>query len=573
MTGARPTEPLRHRRRVHRDGGRDHGRHAERRAEVEAVLAEHGLLAAPSRRAPGRPHGGAGEPAPDLAPRLRRALSSLGPVFAAYGRYLSSRPDLLPPRDCLELAAIPDCSEPAGADELRASLCRELGQPLETVLRELEEEPEESRLLFQVHRARLVTGEAVALRLRRPELDGFLETDLDLLAAVDLPLSVEEGVPVPVEEVAADFRRSLHRLIDLEREAEALEALADRASGAGRAFGPFAAPGLLRVPAVHRRLATPALLVHERLEGTAIEDLAASALADAVARRALAGRLALLWLELALAGEPFPAEARGGALRLLSDGRIALSGGGLVRLRDAARVNLRSYLLAAAGREPAEALVHLLAEMTPGEHALGEERLRLRARQVVPFRDGAWSAGADELAEHLFLQWRVARECGYRPQAHLVAFCRGLATTAQLCRAVALEHDPLRPAIEEVRRHGGMDELRGLVSPAGAAGWGAALEPHARLLFELPQRLDEVLSMLARGETLIRLEVSEPPEAERRRGSLPGLLALALAIVAVAAVTQRLADPALAGVWAERAGALLLLGLGALLLRAIGRLG
>jgi hypothetical protein len=154
-----------------------------------------------------------------------------------------------------------------------------------------------------------------------------------------------------------------------------------------------------------------------------------------------------------------------------------------------------------------------------------------------------------------------------------VAFYRGLATTAQLCRAVAPEHDPLRPAIEELRRRGGMDELRGLVSPAGAAGWGAALEPHARLLFELPQRLDEVLSMLARGETLIRLEVSESPETERRRGSLPGLLALALAIVAVAAVTQRLADPALAGVWAERAGALLLLGLGALLLRAIGRLG
>ena len=576
MTGARPIEPLRHRGRVPRDGDRDGGRRAERRAAVEAVLAEHGLLAAPSRRAPGRLAGGGAAPAPDLAPRLRRALSSLGPVFAAYGRYLSARPDLLPPRDCLELAGVPDRAEPCGADELRAALLRELGRPIEAVLRELEEEPEESRLLFQVHRARLVTGEAVTLRLRRPELDGFLETDLDLLAAVDLPLSAEEGVPVPAEEVAGDFRRSLERLIDLEREAEALAALAGRTADAGRAFGPFAAAGLLKVPAVHRRLSTPALLVHERLDGIPVEDLTAAggpALADAVAGRALAARLALVWLQLALEGEAFPAETRGGFLRLLPDGRVALLGGGLVRLREAARAHLRDYLFTAAGHEPAEALGALLAEMTPGEHALGEERLRLRARQVVPFRDGAWSAGADELAEHLFLQWRVARECGYRPQAHLVAFYRGLATTAQLCRAAAPEHDALRPAIEELRRRGGMDELRGLVSPAGAAGWGAALEPHARLLLELPQRLDELLSMLARGETLIRLEVSDPPESDRRRGSLAALAALALAILAVAVAAHRLADPALAGVWAERVGAVLLVGLGALLLRAVVRLG
>ena len=575
MTGARPSEPLRHRARAERRGGRHSGAHAERRAAVETVLAEHGLLAVPSRRAPGRPAGGGGEPAADLAARLRAALSELGPVFAAYGRYLSARPDLLPARDCLELARLADRAEPLAPDEIRAALERELGGPVEAVLRELEEEPEESRLLFQVHRARRVSGEAVTLRLRRPRLDELLESDLDLVAAVALPLSTEEGVPVPAGDVIADFRRSLRLALDLEREAEALASLAERGPLAGGAPGPFGGSPL-RVPAVDRRLSTPALLVHERLDGAALDELAASPdlpLADAVARRAVAVRLALLWLELALRGEAFPAEGRGGGLRLLPDGRIALLGGGLVRLRESARSHLRDYLFAAAGPEPAEALGHLLSEMTLGEHAVGEERLRLRARQVVPFRDGAWSAGADELAEHLFLQWRVARECGYRPQAHLVAFYRGLATTAQLGRALAPEHDPLRPAIEELRRRGGIEELRGLVSPTGAGGWGAALAPHARMLFELPQRLDEVLSMLARGETLIRLEVSDPPESDRRRGSLAALAALALAILAVAVAAHRLADPALAGVWAERVGAVLLVGLGALLLRAVVRLG
>src|SRR5687768_14536316 len=44
--------------------------------------------------------------------RLREALVELGPVFAGFGRYLSSRIDLLARRDCLELAAIGDRGEP-----------------------------------------------------------------------------------------------------------------------------------------------------------------------------------------------------------------------------------------------------------------------------------------------------------------------------------------------------------------------------------------------------------------------------------------------------------------------------
>ncbi len=127
--------------------------------------------------------------------------------------------------------------------------------------------------------------------------------------------------------------------------------------------------------------------------------------------------------------------------------------------------------------------------------------------------------------------------------------------------------------MEELRRLEGVDELRDLVSPLGAAGWGRSLEPHARLLLELPQKLDEALSLLSRGEALVRLQVSDPPEAERRRSSVAALVACGLAVVAVAVLVPRLAGPDLAGVWAERAGAVLLLALGALMLRAIHRMG
>src|SRR5918995_981555 len=61
--------------------------------------------------------------------RLRETLVELGPLFASFGRYLSSRIDLLPRRDCLELAAIADAGEPLTAADAAAAIERELGAP------------------------------------------------------------------------------------------------------------------------------------------------------------------------------------------------------------------------------------------------------------------------------------------------------------------------------------------------------------------------------------------------------------------------------------------------------------
>src|SRR5215831_17953547 len=61
--------------------------------------------------------------------RLRETLAALGPVFASFGRYLSTRPDLLPRRDCAELALIADTAMPAPPAALEAHLHRQLGAP------------------------------------------------------------------------------------------------------------------------------------------------------------------------------------------------------------------------------------------------------------------------------------------------------------------------------------------------------------------------------------------------------------------------------------------------------------
>src|SRR2546423_15563532 len=74
-----------------------------RQAEIGQCFADFGLARGPRRL---RVATAACESPP--CRRLRAALTRLGPVFSSFGIYLSSRADLLPVDDCVELSAIPD---------------------------------------------------------------------------------------------------------------------------------------------------------------------------------------------------------------------------------------------------------------------------------------------------------------------------------------------------------------------------------------------------------------------------------------------------------------------------------
>jgi hypothetical protein len=124
-----------------------------------------------------------------------------------------------------------------------------------------------------------------------------------------------------------------------------------------------------------------------------------------------------------------------------------------------------------------------------------EDELRLLLRQVMPFRDGAWSAAGASLAEHVFVCARHARACGFLPRPQLLAFYRGLASVATAARRLAPREDVLLEALQEVRVLAGYSQLREALSPRWSEDWGR----YAMLMSELPRKVDELLTMAAAG--------------------------------------------------------------------------
>jgi len=115
------------------------------------------------------------------AERVRMALEELGPTFIKMGQILSTRPDLLPVEFLRQLSKLQD-DVPAFAFELvKEGIEQELGRPLGDVFQEFEETPLASASIGQVHKARLMNGDPVIVKVQRPDIKRMIEVDLEIM--------------------------------------------------------------------------------------------------------------------------------------------------------------------------------------------------------------------------------------------------------------------------------------------------------------------------------------------------------------------------------------------------------
>jgi len=112
---------------------------------------------------------------------LRRSLIDLGPTFIKIGQTLGTRADLLPLAYVKELATLQDNVPAFPTAEAFARIEAELGKNLAECYAEIDNEPIASASLGQVYRARLFSGEEVAVKVQRPDLERIISFDVAIL--------------------------------------------------------------------------------------------------------------------------------------------------------------------------------------------------------------------------------------------------------------------------------------------------------------------------------------------------------------------------------------------------------
>jgi len=489
--------------------------------------------------------------------RLRAALEELGPVFAGFGRYLSSRFDLLPRRDCLDLAVTDQRASGGHAPVANAeALAIERLGDAPGIFAAFDPHPCAVTPWTQQHQARLPTGEPVVVTLVRPDADAVLGIDIPLLSLI------APWLDTPADDVATavdDFAAALRRRLDQRQQAAGLIILLEDAGGGG----------LLDAPACHQEYCATGVLTVDQVDGVSLAgvvDLDADRPAHAdLDRDAIARQLATAWVRQLTAGRVVPFDFDLGDLRLRGE-RLVLIGGALEPISTKSRSQFFDYLMAAAADDPDRAWTWIAEAALPRLEGHDGAALRRRIRQVVPFRDGEWS-GNHRIAEYVLAHWRATREARWNTLSHQLHLYRGIHAISHATARLRPHGDSLLEALQTETLRLGLSDAQRLLESGRLP---TSLATLARDLSQVPQRLDDLLTMVAAGRLRIKAEVPDGGERREARNRTVSLVASLVALVAVTFLMRHL-GPTL-GPGLEWLSAVLVLVVGGWLLAAAARL-
>jgi ubiquinone biosynthesis protein len=325
-------------------------RNLGRLSEIAQVAVRHGFGYALDGRK-------AADPAVEGTARgrhLREMLDELGPTFVKFGQLLSTRPDVVPPDIIAELRSLQDDVRPFPYADVERTIREELGQPIERLFTEFEEQPLAAASIGQVHRATLPNGRRVAVKVQRPNAPRQIEADLSLMyqAARLAKERIRALDFVDAHEIVDEFARSIRQELDYRLEARNADAFHKN----------FAAHPHVAVPRVYWSYTRSRVLTLEYLDGVQLADIDIERW-SMEQRRRLAYLIAEAWMTMIFRhgffhGDPHPAN-----ILVLSPERIGLVDFGLSgKLTDEDMSKLTRLFIDAAS-ENIELLPRRLAEL------------------------------------------------------------------------------------------------------------------------------------------------------------------------------------------------------------------
>jgi ubiquinone biosynthesis protein len=457
--------------------------------------------------------------------RLRRVLEEAGGVYVKLGQIAATRVDLLPSDVCDELATLQNRMPPEPRERIAEVLEEELGD-VDAVFAEFDWVPLAAASIGQTHRARLRTGEPVVVKIQRPGIEAMMERDLAALAllAEMAQRRTTFGRGVRSGEMLGQFATGLREELDFRHEADAMTEMAARLDGGAA----------VRVPVLYRELCTRRILVQERFEGRTVTD--AAGVADVGADRdVLADQLLRSMLDQVMRLGFFHADPHPGNVFILDDGTLGMIDFGAVgRLDSIEQAAIVDILLALSQRDVGllrdgvERIASVSAAMSGDE--LERSLARLMAEHIRP-----GGTIDPKVMEQLVV---VLSHFGMRLPTDVVLLSRALVTIDGTLRVLCPGRSLIAsatemlgsPSAEPVIDRGQLvrDEL-------------LAILPHVR---RLPERVDRILALTARGELRLRTVTDEDSRRIVRTLVNRALLgAIGAAVLAVAAVLLVAPDP------------------------------
>ena len=201
----------------------------------------------------------------ELPVKVRYMLQELGPTFVKFGQIVSSRAENLPPEWQEELNKLQSNVPPFSYDSVQRIITDELGAPPETLFATFDKEPLAAASTAQVHRATLLDGTEVVVKVQRPNIDVTVKADLNVLRDLSTRIQRKQewAQGIDLRGLVFEFADGIMRELDYRNEASNARLLA-------RNMEMFPE---IHIPEIYGEYCTAKVLTMEYIEGVKITDV------------------------------------------------------------------------------------------------------------------------------------------------------------------------------------------------------------------------------------------------------------------------------------------------------------
>lgn len=261
------------------------------------------------------------KPKSSFGERVTDFFYELGPIYIKFGQTLSTRPDLVGSEVAESLKYLQDKLPAFDIKIVHKKIEERFGNKISELFAEFDDNPVAAASIAQVHKAKLKSGEIVAVKILRPEIAEKYEKDMQFLefCANIASKTLKKAKRLKPNEVIAVFRQSMKFELDLRSEAAA----------ASRIYDNFIDDDSLLIPKIYWQFTTNDIITLEWVDGVSIYDKD-RIVESGLDPKNIAAKIAIIFFNQAYRDGFFHADLHPGNIIVCPDGRVALVDFGIV---------------------------------------------------------------------------------------------------------------------------------------------------------------------------------------------------------------------------------------------------
>ena len=272
--------------------------------------------------------------------RIKETILELNGLFIKVGQLLSILSGVIPKEFGEALESLQDKTPHSPFAITKKSIENELNDSLENLFAEFVETPIASASIGQVHKAKLKTGELVAVKIQHPYIKDLAKVDLDIIERLHKKISFFFKVN-GLDHAFNQVKLMIYEELDYTKEASRMQEIKENCKEI---------KGVL-IPTIHSAYSSPLILTATFYEGVKITDTVQMA-EWGINSNEIAEKLVFTYCEMLMNHGVYHADPHPGNLMINKEGNlIILDFGAVGELKEEMRANIPPFIQAILAKD------------------------------------------------------------------------------------------------------------------------------------------------------------------------------------------------------------------------------